>query len=109
MAAIKFFADANIPQKTVDIPRSRGIDIVSLREINPRLKNKEVAIIAFSQNRIIITADKNFPRVVFREGIKIPRILLLVNIEFLKATEIAETIIMAIDSRAVYKRSSIQN
>ena len=74
---------------------------MSIREINPRLKNREVAITASSQNRIIVTADKNFPRVVFKEGIKVPGILLLVDIEFLKAAEIAETIIMAISSGAI--------
>jgi len=74
---------------------------VSVREINPRLKNREVVIIASSPNRIIVTADKNFPRVVFKEGIKVPGILLLVDIEFLRAPEIAETIIMALEGRAV--------
>lgn len=74
---IKFLADENIPIKAIHTLKQKGIDIISVLEISQGLSDKEVLDFANKQNRIIITFDIDFGKLVFREKLKVKGIILL--------------------------------
>ena len=65
---------------------NHGYDIKSVRDINPRMLDKEVLKIAVSEKRIVITMDKDFGELVYNYGLLHVGVLLL-RIEDAKSDE----------------------
>lgn len=65
---------------------NHGYDIKSVRDINPRMLDKEVLKIAVSEKRIVITMDKDFGELVYNSGLLHVGVLLL-RIEDAKSDE----------------------
>jgi len=62
---LRFLADMGIPQRTVVWLRSQDYDAVHLREENlHRLSDDDIVLKAISENRIILTHDLDFSRIV---------------------------------------------
>ena len=61
-------ADENVPKEAVLALRHLGCDVVWIQEIAPGLKNGDVVDLARKQGRILLTFDKDFGEMVFREG-----------------------------------------
>lgn len=74
---IKFLADENIPIKAVKYLKQKGFNIISVSEIKPGLSDKEVIKLANKQNRIIITFDLDFGKLIFKEKLKVKGVILL--------------------------------
>jgi len=72
-----FLADENIPPKTVEALRGRGVDIVSILDFAQGLKDELVLSIAYEQGRILITFDRDFGELVFRTKAKSKGVILL--------------------------------
>jgi predicted nuclease of predicted toxin-antitoxin system len=68
---MKFLADENLPASSVKILRQAGLDIASIGEDNPSVKDEEVIDISNKENRIIITFDSDYGELVFHQGHKI--------------------------------------
>lgn len=73
----KLLADENIPRKTVEILKKEGLDIASVSESSPGLSDRAVIEQANRENRIIITFDKDFGELIFRERQKVKGLILL--------------------------------
>jgi predicted nuclease of predicted toxin-antitoxin system len=73
----KFLADENIPAKTVQALKQKGIDITSILETSHGLKDTEVLDIANRQGRILITFDTDFGNLVIKQKLKTKGIILL--------------------------------
>jgi len=56
---IKLLADENIPIKTVDALRRKGINIISVTEFSPGSSDRKVLNIANRKERIVVTFDKD--------------------------------------------------
>ena len=65
---MKFLLDENIGNKIATFLRSLGYITYRLREINPGIEDYEVLNFAVSQDAILITSDKDFGELVFKEG-----------------------------------------
>ncbi len=84
---MKFLADENIPLKVVKKLREEGFDIISVTELSPGISDEESAEMSQNENRVLITFDKDFGRILFIEGLKVPGLILLrfppKNIEYI--------------------------
>jgi predicted nuclease of predicted toxin-antitoxin system len=64
---MKFLADVNIEKPIVDEMRKMGYDITWVTEINYYLEDIEIFKLAKNENRILLTNDKDFGEIVFRQ------------------------------------------
>ena len=74
---IKFLVDVGVG-KTVDLwLLAQGYNVKSVRDINPRLPEHEILKIAVSENRMVVTMDKDFGDLVYNSGQPHAGVLLL--------------------------------
>jgi len=64
---LTFLADVNIEKLIIDELRNMGYDIKWIAEENCRLEDTEIVEIACKENRILLTNDKDFGEIVFRQ------------------------------------------
>lgn len=64
---MKFLADVNIEKSIVDELRGLGYDIIWVAEENPQLDDLSIFKISQKENRILLTNDKDFGEIVFRQ------------------------------------------
>ena len=74
---LKFLADENIPLDVVNILKRDGIDIKSISEIDLGLEDEAILKLANKENMVIITFDKDFGELVFKDRKKSKGIILL--------------------------------
>ena len=74
---MKFLADENIGLGVVQPLRNLGIDIKSVSEISPGIEDPDVLNLANNENRILITADKDFGELVYLRKLAHKGIILL--------------------------------
>ena len=68
MAAVKlrFLVDVSVGVDVTSFLREREHDVVSVREIDPRASDAHILSTAVTENRIVITMDKDFGELVHR-------------------------------------------
>ncbi|OHD53664.1 MAG: hypothetical protein A2Y33_07015 [Spirochaetes bacterium GWF1_51_8] len=64
---MRILADENIDAQLVLELRNLGEDVVFIAELNPGIKDQEVFDIASVEKRILLTSDKDFGEIVFRQ------------------------------------------
>jgi predicted nuclease of predicted toxin-antitoxin system len=74
---MKFIADVNIEKNIVDELRNMSYDVKWIAEVDPYLEDTEILNIAHREDRILITNDKDFGEIVFRQKLLSSGILLL--------------------------------
>ena len=74
---MRFLADENIPLKAVRILRDLGLDIVPVASLRRGMSDEEVADVAQREGFVIITFDKDFGRMVFKQKRRVPGVVLL--------------------------------
>lgn len=62
---MRFLADESCDFAVVRALRSAGYDVIAVSEISPRLPDPEVAELARSEKRILLTEDKDFGQLVY--------------------------------------------
>lgn len=65
---MKLVADESVDQPIVDRLRREGHDVVSVNEIGPGIPDDDVLETAREQNAVLLTADKDFGELVYRQG-----------------------------------------
>ena len=70
MAAAKFLIDENVDFPVVLHLRQKGYDVTSIVELHPSLEDFLIMKMAFAQNRIIVTSDKDFGQLIFQNKLK---------------------------------------
>ena len=63
---MKFLADEGVDKPIVTMLRNKGFDIDYILELIPGATDETVLELAYSQQRILITQDKDFGELVFR-------------------------------------------
>ena len=63
--------------RTENLLLAKGLDFISVRSINPRMPDHEIIKLAVSENRIIITMDKDFGELVYHFEKKHAGVILL--------------------------------
>jgi predicted nuclease of predicted toxin-antitoxin system len=65
---MRILADENIPGDAVAMLRARGHDVLSIRTDSPGATDEANLARAVSEQRVLITFDKDFGDLVFRRG-----------------------------------------
>jgi predicted nuclease of predicted toxin-antitoxin system len=65
---VKYLANENIPLAAVRVLRGSGFDITGIAETNPGAGDRQVLAQAEREGRVLITFDKDFAELVFRES-----------------------------------------
>ena len=74
---LKFLFDVGVSRKVELWLKENGYDIKAVRDINPRLADKEILDIAVKEERIIVTMDKDFGELIYKSGLAHRGVLLL--------------------------------
>lgn len=69
---MRFLADENIPGPIVKAVSSSGHDVLWIQEIDPAIDDRRVLSHATDDQRTLITFDKDFGELVFRDRVKAP-------------------------------------
>jgi predicted nuclease of predicted toxin-antitoxin system len=70
-------ADENISNKVVNALRSKGMDIIPIKELTAGVSDEAVLEAANRQNRVLITFDSDFGELIFRQKLKARGVILL--------------------------------
>lgn len=73
---IALLANENFPAPAIGKLRAAGIDVVAVREAMPSVSDKEVMAYARREQRWIVTFDRDYGDLVFREGLLPPPAIL---------------------------------
>ena len=65
---LRVLVDVSAGVSVTSFLRQQGHDVVSVREIDARASDANVLATAVSENRIIITMDKNFGELIHKSG-----------------------------------------
>lgn len=75
--ALKLLVDVGVGKNVEKWLLNQGYDIKSVRDIDPRMPDKEILKIAVSDGRMVITMDKDFGELVYNSGLPHTGVLLL--------------------------------
>jgi predicted nuclease of predicted toxin-antitoxin system len=73
----RLIADENIPNEVVNLLKRQGVDIVSVTKFASGLSDAEVLDLANTKNGIVVTFDKDFGQLIFKERRKTKGLMLL--------------------------------
>ncbi len=62
-----FLVDENVEFSVVRYLREKGYDVLSIAEMYPSLDDASILMMAAKEKRMVITSDKDFGNLVFRE------------------------------------------
>ena len=74
--SVALLANENFPMPAIRKLRIAGIDVVAVRETMPSASDREVMAYARREGRWIVTFDRNYGDLVFREGLLPPPAIL---------------------------------
>ena len=74
--SIAFLANENFPAPAIRKLRAAGVDVVAVGEAMPAATDKEVLEYARREQRWIVTFDRDYGDLVFREGLPPPPAIL---------------------------------
>lgn len=78
---MKLVADESVEGPTVHALRAAGHEILFIAESSPGIEDGAVLEIARQQNALLLTADKDFGELVFRNGERHSGVLLIRSVE----------------------------
>src|SRR6266851_3271141 len=64
----KFLANENVPAEAVELARRGGIDLAWIKEITPGADDDRVLTLSLTENRVLVTFDKDFGEMAFHQG-----------------------------------------
>jgi predicted nuclease of predicted toxin-antitoxin system len=70
---MRFLANENFPAPSIALMRQAGYDVLSIQETIPGAKDTVVIAEAQTSDRIILTFDKDYGELIFKQGIPDPR------------------------------------
>lgn len=94
---LKFVLDVGVGKKTLDFLISQGFDAVSILDLNPSMSDTDILFIAEKDRRMVITMDKDFGELVYRNRQQHKGVLLL-RLEDASGEEKAEIIRLILEN-----------
>ena len=93
---MKFLADEGVDFPVVQRLRTDGHEVLYVAEMDPGISDEEVLAAANEKNALLLTADKDFGEIVYRQKRIIPGVI-LIRLAGLSPSEKAEVVFSAID------------
>ena len=90
---LKFLLDVNASGAVADWLKKNGHDIEQVGHINPRMTDEEILRWAQSENRIVITTDKDFEEMISLQGRDHSGILRLENLPRVKRLKLLSDVL----------------
>jgi predicted nuclease of predicted toxin-antitoxin system len=69
---VRFLADENFPLPSVHRLREAGLDVAAIAAEEPGLPDEQVLSLAFGEDRIILTFDRDYGRLLYEVGLPPP-------------------------------------
>ncbi|MCK6540748.1 MAG: DUF5615 family PIN-like protein [Anaerolineales bacterium] len=92
---MRILADESVDSRIVLRLRSDGHEVGYVAEMSPGIMDEEVLVLAGEENTLLLTADKDFGELIFRQGY-IKRGIVLYRLAGLSSQEKAEIVSLAI-------------
>ena len=92
---MKILADESVDNGIVQRLRRDGYDVSYVAEISPGIMDEEVLILASDESTLLLTADKDFGELIFRQRY-VKRGIVLYRLAGLSSQEKAELVSLAI-------------
>jgi len=67
---MKLLADENFPYKSIYYLREKGFDVLSIGMDNPSIIDTDIMTIAITEERVILTFDRDYGELIFRYNYK---------------------------------------
>ncbi len=96
---MKFLADESTDRQIVERLRKEGLEVWYVAEMDPGISDDDVLELANYNSAILITADRDFGELVFRQG-RISRGIILVRLAGLSPAKKAELVFSGIKEHA---------
>jgi len=74
---LKFLVDVGVGKKVEQYLKDEGYDTKAVRDIDPQMEDKDIICIAASEDRMVITMDKDFGELVYHSLLQHSGVLLL--------------------------------
>ena len=74
---MRFVADESCDYAAVRALRNEGYDVVAVAEAAPQTEDPDVLELAYQENRVLLTEDKDFGQLVFSAGQQAAGVVLL--------------------------------
>ncbi len=96
---MRLLANENFPADAVEALRARGHDVAWIRTDAPGSNDRLVLDRAVSENRLLITFDKDFGELAFRAGLPASCGIVLFRVRRTSPSEVANRTVAALESR----------
>jgi predicted nuclease of predicted toxin-antitoxin system len=96
---MRLLANENIPLIVIEALRERGHDVLWIRTESPGAPDRDVLAKADTQSRLLLTFDKDFGELAFRQGLPARSGIILIRLTQLHPDEMAKVIADIIESR----------
>ena len=67
-STVKFLVDVGVGHLVEQYLANNGYDVVSVRALDPKMPDEEIIEIAYNEDRIIITMDKDFGELAYHSA-----------------------------------------
>ena len=91
-----FLADENMTSEVVASTRSAGFDVAWVRELMPGASDDTIMARALADKRVIITCDKDFGEMAFRQGKDATAGILLLRMRLQSPDAVAKILLSAL-------------
>jgi predicted nuclease of predicted toxin-antitoxin system len=96
---MRFLANENVPYDVVVALQDRGHDVAWVRTDAPGSRDREVLARAMAEERILLTFDKDFGELAFRERLPASCGIILFRIPTPSPADVARRVVAAVESR----------
>ena len=97
---MRFLADENFPGLAVETLRNHGWDVIWVRTDCPGITDREVLSRAQTDNRILLTFDKDFGELAYRCGLPAGSGIILFRISLRSPSAVTQIVVAALASRS---------
>ncbi len=97
---MRLLANENPPRDAVLALRARGHDVVWMHEAAPGQSDADVLRRAHAEERVLLTFDKDFGELAYRQGLAASPGVILFRASFASGSDAAQFIVSALESRA---------
>lgn len=95
---MNFIADESVDKQIVETLRNEGHEILYIAEVDPSISDDDVFDRANNSKALLLTADKDFGEIVFRDGRLFSKGVILIRLAGLSAQRKSDLVRSAIES-----------
>ena len=77
LSELRFLVDVGVSKKVEEYLQEQGYDVKAVRAIDTRMSDQAIIRLAASEDRIVVTMDKDFGELVYHSALKHSGVLLL--------------------------------